>query len=133
MKKLFILFIGALLYADEFYYEYGKKVYLEKAPTQIQRGHTHLEDATYATRYYVTKNGQKVGVNNEIIIKCKVSSCTDTIKNKYNVKSIEKIADKYYVVVLNNIDKVFSMSRDFYQESDIEISHPNFEIRIEQR
>lgn len=116
MKKALLFFsFASFLMANDFYYEYGQKVELEKiSKTRSADGMS----------YYQTPNGKTVGVLDTIIAKCE-KNCTDTL-NKYSFKNISKLSDTLYLLQVSNQDEVFTISQQLHNEENIEFAHPNF-------
>ncbi len=120
MKLLILLFwTSYILIADSIYYEYGKKVVLSKLPTQrVVNGHT--------IQYYQTQDGNKIGVKNEVIIKCDSAVVCQNIFNKYDLNSTKKLSEKFYLISVPKNQDLFELSSKLYMEDSIEMAHPNF-------
>ena len=119
MKAILILnILISSIFASEFYYEYGKKVKLDKA------NQTRALDSNIT--YYKNRNNQIVGVKNEIIIKCKSDEiCLNLIK-KYNFLNTQKLSEKFFLIILKKEQNVFKLSSKLYHEDGVILSHPNF-------
>ena len=118
MKKIWFIFImGSLLEADNFYYEYGKKVDLKHLNTQRDLG---------GIQYYEKSNGSKVGLKDEIILKCKDNiSCKDSLL-KYKFKSIKNLSNTLIIVQIEDKEDIFKIAQELYNEDNIEFATPNF-------
>lgn len=118
MKKISLLMIIALsLHAGDFYYEYGKKVMISKS--YENRDHNGI-------KYYENSMGQKIGVKDEIIIKCKENiPCQNGLK-KYNITSVGRLSDTMYLVKVPKGKNIFTLSQKLYNDKSIEFAHPNF-------
>ncbi len=111
------LSITACASANDFYYEYGKKVQLTKL--KEQRSNTQVT-------YYQTQNGHKVGVKDEIIVQCQENTnCLDTLTD-YSLTNISKLSDEMYLIKLNDKSKLFKLSQKLHNEESIKFAHPNF-------
>jgi hypothetical protein len=101
------------------YYSYGKLTKL-----------TPLKDtrrvANHDIKYYTNKAGQKVGVKNEILAKCKSKIPCLEIFEKYNFEEVEQLTSKLIFIKLKKDQNPFDISNELYQNSDIEFAHPNF-------
>lgn len=119
MKKIgLLLVIGLLsLQANDFYYENGKKVMVVKALEN--RSNDNIS-------YYQNSLGKKIGVQDEIILKCKQSSACATTLQKYNFLKIEKLSDTLLLVKIAENQNIFKVSQSLYNEPSIEFAHPNF-------
>ena len=123
---LLIILFNTTIFADTYYYEYGKKVTL----TEL-KGIRALNDSN--TTYYQNSAGQKVGVKKEIIAKCKNgTSCKDIFK-KYNLTQIQNLTSKIILITLNKDQDPFDISQKLYAQENIEFAHPNFVKRRKKR
>ena len=120
MKKpiLMILFLYTFSFAKVYYFDNGEKVYLNKL--RETRGF-NSENISY----YENQMGQKVGVKQEIIIKCKAIDSCQNIFKKYNIQNIKQITSSIFLLSVKN-SELFELSQKLYVEKDITISHPNF-------
>jgi hypothetical protein len=108
------------------YYSRGKLIEVEKTYTERS-----LDGS--AVKYYTTSRGEKVGVTDEILVKCKADrDCYDVIK-KYNFKEIKKINSFLFKVKVKDDKDVFRISRELYEDENIAIAHPNFTRKIKRR
>ena len=120
MKKLFILLLFALmLNADSTYYERGELTELQK--TNIQRS----SDGS-GIEYYKTKSGQKVGITDEILVKCKAGVDCKSLLNQFNLNDVSNLTDTIFLVKVKNYDNIFLLSRELFESGKVEFAHPNF-------
>jgi hypothetical protein len=105
--------------SDTYYYEYGKKVQL----TQL-KGLRAVSDKNIT--YYQNSAGQKVGVKNEIIVKCKQTTQCNEIFAKYNLSEIKNLTSKILLIKLKAGVDPFETSQKLSLEEKIEFAHPNF-------
>ncbi len=115
---LIIIILNFVIMADSSYYSYGKLLKL----TPIKSDRSIKGDTTY----YLNDAGQKIGVKNEIIIKCKDNSQCTKILKQYNFKQIQKLTPKLTILKLHSDQDPFSISRSLHKEENIEFAHPNF-------
>ena len=117
--KIFLLSIVALLslHSAEYYYEYDKKVTMVKL--HEQRSNT---DVTYYEDMY----GNKIGVKNEIILKCKDENRCMKLLKTYDLSNITKLSDTLFLLKLPRDTNIFELSRRLYKEDSIVFAHPNF-------
>ena len=113
-----LLVLGLVLCANDFYYEYGKKVEVTKVKGQRSLGDASIEQ-------YTTSSGKKVGIKNEIIVKCKQADCVSTL-NKYNLTNITNLTDTVFLVKLVNDENIFEIVQKLYLDENIEFANPNF-------
>ena len=112
-----ILFAGSL-FSSEFYYEFGKKVYVE--PINKIRD---LRQNDNIKRY---KIGSKiVNFKNEIVVKLKKSIDAQDFFQKYGVSDFRKIAKDIYIVTLSKGDDLIKLSKTMYEDQDTIYAIPN--------
>jgi len=120
MKKLSLLILFCLsLFANNSFYQNGNLVTL-----------TPLKEArdinNNSVKYYQTQYGQKVGVTNQILLKCNNDvDCTKTL-NKYSFQNITKLTTTIYLITIFNSEDVFEVSKKLYEDENIQFAHPNF-------
>jgi hypothetical protein len=119
MKAFFILIIiNSILLSDVHYFSYNKIVKL----TPLKNSRTLNSDI----KYYTNEAGQKIGVKQEIILKCKDKRvCIELIKS-YNFEKIEQLTSKLILVKLTKDQDIFAISNELYKNNNIEFAHPNF-------
>ena len=128
MKKKLILTLIAIslnAYANDYFYEYGKKIKLIKLSQQRTTQEKKAD-------YYQTEFGHRVGIKNEIIVQCKESTnCVKTLK-KYDLLQITKLSNQLFLVTLDNSKNVLNISQQLHNDTNIQFAHPNF-IRTKRR
>jgi len=128
MKKKLILTLVAIslnAYANDYFYEYGKKIKLIKLSQQRTTQEKKAD-------YYQTEFGHRVGIKNEIIVQCKESTnCVKTLK-KYDLLQITKLSNQLFLVTLDNSKNVLNVSQQLHNDTNIQFAHPNF-IRTKRR
>lgn len=125
MRKItLILLILSLGYSLEHYYEDGQDVYLK----EVKPNYNASQNKNTQVKYYTTKNGTVLGVNKNIIVKCKKNTDCEKELLSYDIEKIEKISKNYYLLHLKDRNKIFTLSREIYNETYIELSHPDFEM-----
>jgi len=127
MKYLLtIILLGSSLFAESFYYEYGKKVYL--IPSKESRNVSQDN-----VKHFETTDGKKVSFKNQILVKCiDVSKCESTLSN-HGLTNFEKLTSTMYLINLNDNDDIFSLSQDLYNDSNIKFATPNIIKNIKYR
>jgi len=119
MKLIALLLLASLLYANDFYYEYGQKVELTPA-TQKRSTNSSIE-------YYQKSNGNTVGIKkDEILVKCYQGVDCSKVLAKYGFASISSLSTTIYLVKLTSSQEIFNYSQTLYHDSDIAFAHPNF-------
>ena len=122
---LIILFCTTLL-SDTYYYSFGKKVKLTKLKeTRV------INDQNIT--YYKNSAGQKLGVKNEILTKCKEKDKCKDIFKKYNLTQIKNLTPNILLITLKNTEDPFELSQKLFLEDMIEFAHPNFIKRKQRR
>ena len=125
MKKISLIMVIALsLQAGDFYYEYGKKVMIVKSYGSRDNN---------GIKYYKNSLGKKIGVKDEIIIKCNDGlSCKDGLK-EYNITDISKLSETMLLIKVPKDTNIFELSQKLYKDKSIEFAHPNFIKERERR
>lgn len=123
-NKIMISFLGLSLlgYANEFYYEKGKKVEL----TEITSDAHQKVQNTEAIRYYKTERGQTVGVTQDILVECKEGVECRKVLSEYEMLEVRSLTDSIYIVTIAKDQNVFVMSQKLYENSNVKMAHPNF-------
>jgi hypothetical protein len=120
MKKAMLLLSFALLLgANESYYDRGELVELKEVLTTRSIG-------TKEVKSFLTPSGQKVGITNDILVKCKVGVNCEDLFSQFNQANVSKLTDTIFVIKVENYDQIFSLSRDLYNSGKVEFAHPNF-------
>ncbi len=126
MKAIFILFVGLLLNATESYYDRGTLVKLEVAKEVRALSKSDI-------KYFTTQSGKRVGVKNELLVKCKAKiNCVELLKI-YKQKDIKQISSTIYKVKVQNDGDVFSLSRKLFESGEVEFAHPNLTKTVTKR
>ncbi len=117
--SLFVLIFTNILGSD-YFFEYGKKVELEPIPSTRDLNNNDV-------KYYKTRDGRKIGIKNEIIVKLKKNIKSSDFFKKYNIKSknIEKLGGQIYLIKLEKSQNIFKLSNKMYQDSDTKFAVPN--------
>ncbi len=120
MLKIFMLIMTVSLFGSEvFYYEFGKKVYLNKLPIS--------KSSNSNITYYKSRNGSRVGVSNKILVKCKGS--LEVCKKLFDIEPIvkvEKISNTISLITIKKEADIFAISNMLSQKDDIAFAHPDF-------
>ena len=119
MKLLLLVFVlSSLSWANESYYKNGELVELK-----LSSHSRSLKDSSI--NYYQTKSGKKIGVKNEILLKCKGNVDCSSFLKSYDLTNYSKLTKDIFIVKVFNSD-VFSVSRSLYETGKVEFVHPNF-------
>ena len=114
---LLILFTTAML-ADVFYYSHGEKVQL----TELKQ----LRDTDKSIRYYQNEAGQKMGVTQEILAKCKQATTCKELLKRYDLTHVTNLTSTIMLITLQNGEDPFEISQKLSLEDAIKFAHPNF-------
>lgn len=127
MKTLLsIILLYSTLWSETYYYQYGKKVQLTKLKESRVANDQNIS-------YYQNASGQKIGVKNEILTKCKqVDQCSE-IFEKYKLTKIKHLTKKILIITLDKDMDPFDTSQKLSLEEKIEFAHPNFIKRRQRR
>jgi hypothetical protein len=118
--RFFLLLFITFLYSDEFYYEFGKKVFLKPALNKMSRGVIKSD-----VRYYKTENGKIVGIGRKILVKFKDKADIKSFFSKYKIKNYKKLYGNVFIIVLDNKQDIFKFSQELYCDEDTIYAIPN--------
>ena len=133
MKKIFLIqFWSFFLFADNFYYQKDKKIFLTpiKTSEKFQKVDVNKTDKV---RFYITEKGHTVGINKELIVKLKKDISIESLLYKYAILMKKKLAKNLYLVQVTNTEETLSITNQIYMESDVVYAHPNFIKKMQQR
>ena len=109
-----------LLLADNFYYEFDKKVELKNV---IKSDSLSSNDEI---QEYVTTSGEAVKFKNEILVQCeKDKYCEDDFES-LNLSNRTKLSEDFYLIKLDLDQNIFELCQELYNLKDIKSAHPNF-------
>ena len=109
-----------LLLADNFYYEFDKKVELKNV---IKSDSLSSNDEI---QEYVTTSGEAVKFKNEILVQCeKDKYCEDDFES-LNLSNRTKLSEDFYLIKLDLDQNIFELCQELYNLEDIKSAHPNF-------
>jgi hypothetical protein len=129
-SKILSLFIFvSIIYGNDFYYSFGKKVYLTPLVQDysISRNKNDM-------KFYL-KNGKKVAIDKNILVKFKEISDIkkEKILNFFNIKKIDEITSELWLVSVDNIKNTLPISNKLSLHKDIKYAHPDFYQKIQNR
>ncbi len=114
------------LFAQNSYYEFGKKVTLTPL---LEKKSTNTN-----VKYYINEKKETIGiVSNELIVKCDKNTLKDVILNKYNIKETEKLGKDLYLLRLFNSQNIFELANILYESKTVEFAIPNTIKNIKKR
>ncbi len=118
MKLIVLLLLASLVYANDFYYEYGQKVEVSQSTNKRSND---------TVKYYQKQNGTVMGIKkDEILTQCKAGVDCAKVLAKYDFASISKLSTTIFLVKLTPTQDVFNYSQILHNDSDIAFAHPNF-------
>lgn len=122
MKKLLMLLaLTYLLFAENFYYEFGEKVYVEKIIKTKD-----LSSKDNEIKEYKTSDGKIVKFKNEIIVQCeKNKNCEDDF-TLLGIKKFYKTSSYFYHIKLDSNQDIFEFSQKIQELDSVKVAHPNF-------
>ena len=119
--KYFLLFVPFSLWAIEnYYYEYGKKVYLSPVTSNTRE----LSKTSNDIHKYKTANGTIVKFKNEILVKLKKNVDIINFFTKYNL-NYKMLNKRLFLIKVSKNQNIFQLLQDLYQDSDTEFVVPN--------
>jgi len=120
MIKIVLLILFVLsLNANDSYYERGKLV-------NLQELHNFRNGDNSEIKYFKTNSGQKLGITDKILLKCKDGINCRALLKKFSLTEVINLTDTIYSVKIMNYDTIFSLSRELFESGDVEFAHPNF-------
>jgi len=121
--QLFFLLLTNLLFAEKYYYEFGKKVYVDEIlKTQTK----NLSTDDKEIKEYKTRDDKIVKFKNEIIAQCKKDkNCEDDFVI-LGITNFYKISKYFYHIKLNSDQDIFEFSQKIKELDSIKVAHPNF-------
>ena len=132
MKKtlLSILALTLSLNAD-YFYSYNKKINLTKlADTPpLKQKNNHQSPISY----YKNSSGQKIGIDNKIIVSFKDLRVKNYIEKEFDLEEIRSITKDMFVYRIKDSSKTLEIANQLNQSSGIEFSHPDFVIEKKTR
>lgn len=123
MKAVFLTLLAiSSLFANKFYYEFGKKVEIDTTiPTT-----SSLSSNNDTVKQYTTKDGKTIKFKNEILVQCKQDAyCEDDFAD-LSISNYKKIGSSYFVVTTESSDDIFLLMQQLDAKDDIQTAHPNY-------
>ena len=120
---LLSIFTISLFGGDDYYIQYGKKVEVAKI---VEKQALSRNVASEKVDFYMTSHGKKVGVTNEIIVKCLESVICAEIFKSFSLTEASNLSDSLYLVKIPDGDDVFTISNKLSNNPNVEFAHPNF-------
>jgi len=130
MKMFFLTLLAtSSLFANKFYYEFGKKVEIENSiSTQQSLSTTDSTTNHNQINQYTTKDGKKIKFKNEILVQCKKNAyCEDDFAD-LSLANYKKIGSTYFLIKTSNNDDIFLIMQQLDAKDDIKSAHPNYII-----
>ena len=117
---LTLLCTSSILFSSDFYYEYGKKVEVNKL------ANTKALSSNDKMNTYSTNTGKTIKFRNEIIVRCKKNSiCNDELEEAGLTNYIQRSSTYFFIKLDNNVD-IFSIMQELDEKEDILSAHPNY-------
>ncbi len=123
MAKLLFYFVLLFCFtlsgfSNDFYYNNGKKVEVYKLNKNRVINNKNI-------KYYQTKLGEKIGVSNDILVKCHDNiNCKEYLK-RFNFIVIKNITDTIFLITISDDQDIFKQSVILYDDNNIKFAHPN--------
>jgi len=130
MKKTLLIFLAlfSMSCASESYYKNGKLVELQSIDSSkyVNDSSTKHSKSNVSIKYYKTMEGKKVGVTNQLLVKCKALVNCPTFLDTFNLSNYSKLSDTIFLVTINNRNNIFSLSKALFESTMVDFAHPNF-------
>jgi subtilisin family serine protease len=120
IKRIILTLISLHLtiYAD-FYYSGGKKHIIKKIKTPRSISNRSIDS-------YMTDDGTKLSVNNQIIVSFSDISVQKDVEKRYNLHLLKKLTSKMYLYSVKDASKTVEIANSIYNEKGVQFSHPDF-------
>jgi len=126
MKVLLLTLLAiSSLFANKFYYEFGKKVEIDSS---IAAKKSFSTTDTNPINQYTTKDGKTIKFKNEILVQCKTNAyCEDDFAD-LSLSNYKKIGSSYFLITISSSDDIFLIMQQLDAKDDIKSAHPNYLI-----
>ena len=138
MKKLLLsttlLAFCNSLFANEFYYEFDKKVELIK-PLESKTYSTNSQEQNSSEKIhtYQTTNGKTVKFKNELIVQChKEAYCQDDFSD-LNITNYKEISKRFFLIKVEDRQNIFTLAQELHNKEDIKSATPNKLLKLQKR
>ncbi|MDR0304229.1 MAG: hypothetical protein LBH98_05595 [Chitinispirillales bacterium] len=121
MKKIIIIAISVILtnsFAEELFFIDGGDT-IRLSPEKSVRGGEN------AGGWFLTQHGHKVKIDRGIIVELQNGLSAEFVFSKYDIKSFEKLSQDIFLVIPNDDNKQFELSRKILENNFVKNSHPN--------
>lgn len=118
---LTLLFLGSSLFANNFYYEFDKKV--ELTPQASTKSLNSTQDNIMQ---YKTTDGKTMKFRNEILVQCKDNAYCEDDFSDLSLDNYKKIGSTNFLIKLNSTQDIFEYCQKLYEKDDIKSAHPNY-------
>ena len=137
MRKLIfstLLAFSSSLFANEFYYEFDKKIELIK-PIESKTYSTNSQEQNSSEKIhtYQTTNGKTVKFKNELIVQChKEAYCQDDFSD-LNITNYKEISKRFFLIKVEDSQDIFTLAQKLHNKKDIKSATPNKLLKIQKR
>ena len=119
---IYLLVIGSVLLAKEWeYYSHGRLVSLTPLASFTK---------SISQKYFLTSNGQKMGVDNRVLCRFKNLSCQKRFTKKYKFK---KLSSGDTLLFAQSPKEAFELSKKLYESGCALYAHPDFLLEPKKR
>lgn len=127
-----LLLLTSIVYAEQYYYQKGKKVYLSptKSKSSISRD---VNSSINQINYFKTPQNVLVGVRDEILVKFKNTQNIQDIQITYSLSLVKQLSKTMFLFKVKDYLRTLDVSNSLYEESDVEFAHPNFLRSVRKR
>lgn len=115
------LFLTTFLNANNFYYEFGKKVELQPKINSKSINSTASE-----IMQYKTIDGKTMKFRNEILVQCEDNAYCEDDFSDLSLDNYKKIGPSNFLIKLNGTQDIFEYCQKLYEKDDIKSAHPNY-------
>ena len=127
MRYVLIVAMLSSLYADDFYYEFGKKVKI--VPVKNDR----TLQVYKPQKRYITQNGNIVSFKHEIIVKLKNGIDKDDFFSRFSIYNYKKISSNRYIIYPSVDKNIFELAQILYESGETVYAIPNKIKRYKKR
>ncbi|MGP2657845.1 hypothetical protein ACOJTA_12480 [Malaciobacter sp. WC5094] len=135
-KNIFIALVTLIssnLLANDFYYEFDKKVELIKPLESESLSVNKQNENSEKIHTYKTTNGNTVQFKDELIVQChKEAYCEDDFSD-LNITNYKKISKRFFLIKVEDTQNIFTLAQELHKKEDIKSATPNKLLKLNKR
>ncbi|MGA1933197.1 hypothetical protein ACH5BF_10840 [Arcobacter sp. YIC-464] len=136
MKKFLLsvslTLFSTLLFAEDFYYEFDKKVELTKS-LEAKSYSLDSQNNSEKIHSYETTDGKTIKFKNEIIVQCQKDAYCEDDFSDLNITNYKEISKNFFLIKIEDTQNIFNLAQELYKKEDIKSATPNKLLKIQRR